>query len=321
MVAATLLGLALAGWVVRSVGWNGVVAAVARLGVTGFAALCCYSIGLFLVLGAAWASAADEPVRRAPLFGAARLVREAAADLLPFSQLGGLIAGARVLHGRRLPTARLYASMIADQATEMASQLVFTITGLAAAASLLAGGAGAALRPMVLGGTAVLTVTVLGFLLGQRRVVRFAAALARRVLPVAAGVIAEVEEELGRLYLHRRNIAASFGWNLLGWLGTAGASWLILRLIGAPLPLWRLVALESLIAVVRSVAFLVPGAIGVQEAAYALIGPLLGLPAGTAVAVSLAKRARDVALGVPALLAFQATQTAGLFRRRPRPAS
>ena len=42
-----------------------------------------------------------------------------------------------------------------------------------------------------------------------------------------------------------------------------------------------------------------------QEASYALLGPLFGIAPPTAIALSLLKRARDVALGVPILLAWQ----------------
>ena len=50
-----------------------------------------------------------------------------------------------------------------------------------------------------------------------------------------------------------------------------------------------------------------PGALGVQEAGYALLMPLFGLPAEMGLAVSLLKRARDIVIGVPVLLAWQGT--------------
>jgi len=43
----------------------------------------------------------------------------------------------------------------------------------------------------------------------------------------------------------------------------------------------------------------------VQEVAYALAAPLFGLPPESALALSLAKRARDVAIGLPTLLCWQ----------------
>ena len=40
----------------------------------------------------------------------------------------------------------------------------------------------------------------------------------------------------------------------------------------------------------------------VQEAGYAMLAPLFGLPAEMGLAVSLLKRAREIVLGVPALV-------------------
>ena len=42
-----------------------------------------------------------------------------------------------------------------------------------------------------------------------------------------------------------------------------------------------------------------------QEGVYALLGPLFGLPSEAALALSLLKRARDIAIGVPVLLSWQ----------------
>jgi len=64
-------------------------------------------------------------------------------------------------------------------------------------------------------------------------------------------------------------------------------------------------AIESLLFAVRNAAFIVPVGLGVQEGAYALLGPLFGLPAEAALALSLIKRARDISIGVPLLLSWQ----------------
>ena len=82
-------------------------------------------------------------------------------------------------------------------------------------------------------------------------------------------------------------------------------AWIALYLIGRPISFPFVFAIEAILYGIRSAAILVPGAIGVQEASYALIGPLFGLAAPTGIALSLLKRARDVTLGVPVLLAWQ----------------
>ena len=53
---------------------------------------------------------------------------------------------------------------------------------------------------------------------------------------------------------------------------------------------------------------MVPSAIGVQEGGLVLLCGLFGVGPDAALALSLVKRARDVAIGVPALLAWQAAE-------------
>jgi len=315
-LAATVLGLAVALWVFRSIGIEGVAHAARQIGWAGAVIYWLYSLSVFVLLGAAWLSAAPgEPVGRLGLFTWARLVREAVADLLPFSQIGGLIVGTRVLAAHSVPRPRVYASMIADITTEMASQLLFTLFGLATMASLLLGAHGSALRPAVFGGTAASFGIMALVVIGQRPLLAFATRLTRRILPAAAIAIDAVDVELGRIYGRRTHIGLSFLFNLGGWIASAAGAWILLRFIGTPLPFPWVLAIESLIFTVRSVAFAVPGAIGFQEAAYVLVGPLFGLPPETALALSIAKRARDIAIGIPALIAWQALETRSVLAR------
>jgi hypothetical protein len=64
----------------------------------------------------------------------------------------------------------------------------------------------------------------------------------------------------------------------------------------------------------RSIAAPVPAAIGVQEWGYAMLAPLFGLPAEMGLAVSLLKRAREIVLGVPALLYWQSIEGRAAMR-------
>ena len=61
---------------------------------------------------------------------------------------------------------------------------------------------------------------------------------------------------------------------------------------------------ESLGFAVRSLGFAVPGAIGVLEGGFVLIGILLGIDSSAALTVALVKRLREVILGVPAILGW-----------------
>ncbi len=73
--------------------------------------------------------------------------------------------------------------------------------------------------------------------------------------------------------------------------------------------------IESLVYAVRSVAFAIPNAVGVQEGAYVLIGAGFGLSPEMAIALSLLKRGRDLAIGLPALGVWQIVEGGRLWRR------
>jgi hypothetical protein len=56
---------------------------------------------------------------------------------------------------------------------------------------------------------------------------------------------------------------------------------------------------------VRAGAFAVPGALGVQEGGYVMLGRVVGIGPEIALALSLAKRVRELVLGIPGLIAWQ----------------
>jgi len=64
-------------------------------------------------------------------------------------------------------------------------------------------------------------------------------------------------------------------------------------------------ALESFTGAARSLIFIAPAGLGVQEAGLVGIGHVLGLGSDVAIALSLAKRMREVLFGLPALAAWQ----------------
>jgi uncharacterized membrane protein YbhN (UPF0104 family) len=69
----------------------------------------------------------------------------------------------------------------------------------------------------------------------------------------------------------------------------------------------------------RSAGFMIPGALGVQEAALLVVGGLVGLPVETAMIIAVVKRLRDIVIGVPGLLVWQWTEGRWFQRRRPVP--
>ena len=125
-----------------------------------------------------------------------------------------------------------------------------------------------------------------------------------------------VHDAIHAIYGRRIGVAAGFLYHLVGWLLTIAEAWLALYLLRIPLPVASIIVIESLIYALRSVAFFVPSGWGVQEGGYVLLGTLVGLGPDAALALSLAKRARELAIGLPVLLLWQVFE-ARILRRRP----
>ncbi len=73
--------------------------------------------------------------------------------------------------------------------------------------------------------------------------------------------------------------------------------------------------LESLAFALRSAAFAVPAGVGVQEGGYVALGAVFGLGPEIGLALSLLKRAREILLAAPALLAWKMVELRAWRRR------
>ncbi len=97
-VIAAVVGLIIVTGVIAYYNAGKVFAAVAPIGVWGFIEVMAAQVVLFIPLGLAWwVIAPDESLARSPVYMWGRLAREAASDVLPFSQVGGLVIGIRAV--------------------------------------------------------------------------------------------------------------------------------------------------------------------------------------------------------------------------------
>lgn len=307
VILAALLGAALVSWVIHDVGFGSIVSATMAVGWPGFAALCASGAALFVVLGTAWFLLAHphEKTRLAD-FVWSRAVRECSGELLPFSQLGGIVIGARALTLRGIDGSRAFASSIVDVMVEMVAQIAFVLVGLVFLVTAARHEpANAALTRSVAIGVVAAIVVVTGFFLFQQKGVAAIARWSRGWFPAAGTWLGKLTRSLAEIHASPARLAISLLVHLAGWIGTALWAWLAVWLMGHRISFPFVFTIEAILCAIRSAAILIPGAIGVQEASYALIGPLLGLAAPSAIALSLLKRGRDVALGIPVLLLWQ----------------
>jgi putative membrane protein len=303
------LGAALALYLIAFVGIGAVFLAAVAVGWVGFAILCIYTLVLSLILGMAWRALLADSGHSLWVLVWARMVRDAATEVLPFSQLGGIVFGARAAIINGVATAVAFASTAVDVTAELMAQIVFVVIGLgilsvSAPRTSLAGSLSSALQV----GLAVAALACGVFLSLQRHSLWLTGKLATRVLRRAGAASAAVAASLNDIHRSPARIGLSGALHLAGWVASAVGTWLAFRLIGVRVGLLPVLAIESLISAARSIAVIVPNALGVQEAAYALLTPLFGVAAEFGLAISLLKRARDIALGVPILLIWHAAE-------------
>jgi putative membrane protein len=256
-----------------------------------------------------------------------RWIRESVSTLLPVASVGGDVVGARLVHQRGVPGAQATASMVVDITVGAATQAVFVVAGVVLLAAGARAHAPAATAWGLLIGVALFAAGIGVFILIQHNsmfgvLVEWAHRLApKNWLSGFAGRADAIDDAVVATYRRRFALSYSSLLRLIGWITGVGEIWLAMRVLGKPLSLIDSFILESLSAGVRGAAFMVPGALGAQEGGLVLFGALLGVPADLALAVSLAKRVRELALGLPGLAAWQWVEGRRLLARREGKAS
>ncbi|MFN0042225.1 MAG: lysylphosphatidylglycerol synthase domain-containing protein [Alphaproteobacteria bacterium] len=248
---------------------------------------------------------------------ALRWVCEAVNNLLPVAQLGGEFARARLAARGAISLSAAGAAGTADVTLGALTQVPFALVGLAGLAVVSTSEQGYVLWTLGVG-LGALTVLVLAFVRFQQAGPgQIAMELFRRFRPGAARTAdpAALDREIGALYARRGPLALAAFWRLAAWFAGAGEIWLALHFLGSPISVPEAIVLESVLQLVRSVAFLVPAALGVQEGALVLLASAFGFSPEIGLAVSLLRRGRDVVLGVPGLVFWQMAEGVRLRAR------
>jgi putative membrane protein len=229
-------------------------------------------------------------------------------NLLPTARVGGDIIVARIAAMWGMPLRIATAAIIIDVTVGIVTKVFYLIT----ACILLVATTGRTdlTRPILV---AVLTgiLAVIGFYAVQRAgIFRWSAMLAARLAksPAWDSLIQSgeaLDQAIRLLYSRRSGVAGCCFFWVLSWLLASGELWLGLRVLGVQTSFATAIILESASLAIRGAAFLVPGALGVQEGGYILFGNLLGISGDIALALSVFRRVRELALGIPGMLAWQ----------------
>jgi putative membrane protein len=266
--------------------------------------------------------AAASPLRDAVL---TRWAGESANSFLPAGQIGGPVLMARHLAHRGMPMGDAAAAITVTTTLQTVAQILFALLGVALLGAQAGHFSQHALRVSALVASGFLAVQIGGFYLLQRRgffslSVRAANRFAgKRDWSQWVSRAEAIDLAIQGIYGRGGGVAASFFLSFVGWLVGTGEVYLVLRLLGHPVSWLAALLLESLGQAIRGAAFAIPGALGVQEGGYLLLAPLAGLPADAALALSLAKRAREILLGLPGLLYLHFWERAGSTTTRAVP--
>ncbi|MEM5420921.1 flippase-like domain-containing protein [Paraburkholderia ferrariae] len=254
----------------------------------------------------------------------ARWTGESVNSLLPAGQIGGPVAMVRQLGQRGMSMRNAAAAITVSTTLQAVAQIVFAVFGIVLFSAYAANGAPRDLGVAALIATAALGGLIALFYVAQRR------GLFGRLLRLASKVFGQrdwsalatradaIDEAVKSLYARRGRVAASFALSLAGWLVGTVEVWLALRFLGHPTGWIDALLLESIGQAIRGAAFAIPGSLGVQEGGYLLLAPLVGLPPEAALALSLAKRAREILLGLPGLLYLHFSERSWQRRRALR---
>lgn len=322
-ILAGLVGLAVTVAIVWHFGFDAVGRSLLAVGWQGFLLICLYHLVLYVLLGWAWQVILPQgqPASLWTLVWG-RLIRDAGSEVLPLSQIGGYVLGARATTLNGLPTQLAYASTIVDVTLELLGQLAFTAIGLGLL--LWYNPATTLLRPVALGLGLALIVSI-GFVIAQRRGVGIVEQLVRRLaaqwIPSNVAEAAPVQQSIIDIYEEPRGLAIGAALHFIGWIAGVAEAWAALWFMGISIDPAAILVIESLLYGARSVAFAVPNALGVQEGAYIVLGAMFGLGPDAMLALSFVKRGRDYLIGVPALLMWQASEGRRLWQRASKTAT
>jgi putative membrane protein len=233
-------------------------------------------------------------------------VREAIDRLLPVASLGGSVIGVRLLRWRGLAAAPVSATVVVEIVLTFCVLYLLTAAGLYLLFDLSA--AAQQYHRLWLAFLITLPAPLAAALL-----LRYGSVFAR-LQRALRPLVGESAMSQGAAALDQALRAClSRGWSLLGVcalqlaavISGAFEGWLVLRLCGHPVGASAALILESMTQALRHLAFFVPAGLGVQEAGLVLFGHMLGISGELALAVSMAKRMREVLCGLPALISWQ----------------
>ncbi|MBC6444547.1 MAG: flippase-like domain-containing protein [Alphaproteobacteria bacterium GM202ARS2] len=266
--------------------------------------------------GQTWNKAGETPYPFS-VFLLARWIRESAKLLLPLAQIGGDVIGMRVMTLHGMKTKEAIAMTTADITLEVLAQLAFTAVGVALLSLLVSAEQAYVFVLGLIGAGLVIVAFVAAQRWGLLHLIDKAIGFIAKPLLGSEKNLLGLHDSLLGYYRNKGAVIRSFMLHFAAWLAGAVEVWAIFWLIGHPITLLEAMLIEALVQAIKSVAFIIPAALGVQEGAFILVASTLLASTTPALALlaSLVRRGRHLLMGLPALLWWHVYELRALNRR------
>lgn len=313
-----LLGLVAA---TGAIAWSGYEEVLAALDVAGWGIVwtSLFHIIPMIVCVMGWQALLPGKIKAGKLFFLYVLwIRASINNLMPVARIGGEIVSVRLMmkHGIRKSSA--VASTVVEITLSIIAQFLFVLLGIGLfvfrvsdeniAAQLLWG--------------VLISAPVIGGLVFVQRVGFFG--LFEKLFTMLfcdkwksfAGGAARLDHAVRAMYRRTGKSFYCFVMQFISWGLNSVEIWLALHFLGHPLSLAECAMIEALIQATWGAAFMIPGALGVQEASFLLFGGMLGLTPEIAAALAVIRRCRDLLLYIPGLIVWQAQEGRWLLQKK-----
>ena len=304
LVLCAALGVGLTAALAAYAGIGAVYGALDDVGWLGIAWVCMLQLASMAFCAAAWRAVAENTSFMSCL--TARFIRDGVSNLAGIIPAIGEVAGARALSLLGATAGIAAASTVVDVALESLSQAIYTMIGLIPLVLLVQ--PDQATRWLLAISVAIVPIFA-AFVVTRRRgalqaAERIIMRIARLLGFASAGEGLDLTRNVLDIYQRHRHVWLALLLHLAGWFMSAVQLWAAAQALDRPLSVGEALALQSIAYAARGAFFFVPAGFGVQEGTFVLVGGLLGVDPAMALALSLVLRARDILLGLPALMVW-----------------
>jgi putative membrane protein len=286
-------------------------------------AIASLSFGIFLlpliysphIFGAAFSWSLQFPEGRQPPF---RVVLRAiwtgiaVETLLPLGGLAAEVVKARLLIRSGTRAADAASIAVVDMTVQSVVLAFWAVIGIVA---MTVSDTRANFGMPALGGAAVLIVAIGALFLLQRaglfgKLARIGARLfhSARWERIIAGAV-HLDQTIHAIYRRPMRVVLACGIRCATRGLMAVEIWAAAQMMGHPISALDATSLIGIIGALRAAAFVLPGGWGLQEAGYVVLGKAIGVPPDIALSLSLATRARELMIGIPALTLWQISES------------